>query len=147
MPTFRAFAGTLLVTIVLAAGVQAQSIPSLRSTPYYGPYSAYGPSLTYKQPSFNNSPYTVSSRSQAANAVPQMQQGRSAHLNSQSESGSPSGPPASARAPASNRLQNNLGSGAVGASSITAQPVIVPGRDDETRARPRYVRISLSVSF
>jgi hypothetical protein len=143
MATKQSFASALLMTVVLAAAARAQSIPSVRSTKDFGPYSVYGPGLTYKQPSFNNSPYATSIRTQTSVRVPDRGQAVAARLGSRSESRSDYAAPAAGKPSFLNRGANNtMYSRSVGPTSITVQAEIIPGNDDERRARPRYVRLS-----
>src|SRR5437870_13468372 len=62
----------VLSALVFAAPARAQSsVPARRTlTNDYGPYSVYGPGLTYRQPSFYSGPFPTSVRVQTSVLVP-----------------------------------------------------------------------------
>ena len=96
--------------------------PAPSSTPYYGPYSVYGPGLTYRQPSFYYGPLRLSSFAvQTSVSVPDGGSALVGGYSSFREGRNEFGSPVLGKTPIGSRLGGNRGYG----RTVTSQRISV----------------------
>jgi len=151
MRVFHLLLAALLLAGCMTATAHAQS--SDRSSGYYGPYSVYGPGLTYKQPSAYYGPYSVygpglSSRAptfvtppestfvrvQTSVSVPDGGEALVAGYSSRSEGRNEFGVPGLGKVPYLDRGFRNVGAGtSIRRSTVSVRARIIILSEEEER--------------
>jgi hypothetical protein len=139
---------TLLLAGAAAAPARAQSSgnvygpysvygPGLtykQPSSYYGPYSVYGPGLTYRQPASSSSPYATSVRVQSSVFVPDGGEALVAGYGALSEGRREAGAPGLGKTPYLNRASDNVGSGrSVRRTTVSVRVRVIRLAEEEER--------------
>jgi Bacterial type II and III secretion system protein len=131
---FRAFA----LVVILGLATAARAAPPASSLPSQdrdlGPYSVYGPGLTYRQPDFYVGPLTTSFRVRTSVSVPDRGTALVAGYSSAQEGRSEFGTPVLGKVPLTDRAFRNVGYGrSVSRQTISAGVRIIDLREEELR--------------
>lgn len=101
---------------------------------YYGPYSAYGPGLTYRAPASFSRPTFTSVRAQTSVVVPDRGEALVAGTSSLSEGRNEFGVPGLGKTPYAGRAFNNVGSGrSVSRTTVSVRVRVISLAEEEER--------------
>jgi hypothetical protein len=101
---------------------------------YYGPYSVYGPGLTYRQASFSTRPTFTSVNVGTSVVVPDGGEALVAGYSTRSEGRNEYGVPGLGKVPYAGRAFNNVGSGrSVGRTTVSVKVRVISLAEEEER--------------
>jgi hypothetical protein len=130
-PVFAVLAA-LLAAAAVAAPARAQ--PSVSGNGYYGPYSVYGPGLTYRQPSFYAGPYGTSLTVRSSLTVPDRGEALLAGYGTVSEGRNEFGAPLLGKTPYLSRGFRNVGYGRdVRRTTVSVRARVIILEEEEER--------------
>jgi hypothetical protein len=105
-----------------------------KPTYYTGPYSVYGPGLTYRQPSYSAGPLTTSVRASTTVLVPDGGEALVAGYSTLREGRNEFGVPVLGKMPYVNRGVNNVGAGrSIGRTTVSVRVRVINLAEEEER--------------